>query len=205
MSDKIIYALTGLPGVGKSSVAERLANSGKLPIVNMGEEMKKQYQSMPISGHHDDVPQGTWEMAQALRDKFGPEGPAVASVSRVGAALVEHDRVVVDGIRSIDEVWLFSDMFIDADVHLIKVTADYDTRLDRFYDRGDYARYDVMSGSTQRVLAEKDMNDRTEREAEEGLRNAIEEAEYEIDNSGSLKDAEEQCLDLLDELDPIHG
>lgn len=198
-----IVAFTGLPGVGKSTVASEFAGFAANPTVNMGEEMKKQYQSLPIGDDRKETPTGTWEMAQALRNEEGPIGPALASVSRIAAGFVEDDIVVVDGVRNVAEVEFFEEVF-GCPVHLISVTADRETRLDRFYDRGEYELKDELANADAgRAIAEYEMDQRTEREKEAGLDDAIAYANYNIDNSGTQKEAGLQCARLRDDLKPL--
>lgn len=196
-----IFAFTGLPGVGKSAVAKDFAGMDNSPVVNMGEEMKSQYESMPFADSRRDVPEGTWEMAQSLRKEHGPTGPALASLSRIAAGFVEHNIVVVDGVRSVSEVELFEEVF-GCPVHLIAVTADEDVRADRFFSRGDY-EYEVVSESAARVMAEEDMKERTQREVSEGLQEAIDYANYHIDNNGSLHESGIQAARLRDDFGPM--
>ena len=200
--DRRIFAFTGLPGVGKSAVAKEFAGFAAYPIVNMGEEMKRQYESLPEGDSRKDTPKGTWEMAQALRDEHGEIGPALASATRIAACFVESNVVVVDGVRSPAEVQFFEEVF-HCPVHLIKVTADEETRLERFYERGDYDEMDDVNEAAAKAIAEYEMNERTEREAEEGLRDAIRYANYEIDNNGTLDDAGLQVARLFDHFDPL--
>lgn len=200
--DYRIFAFTGLPGVGKSAVAKEMADIEGVPIVNMGDEMRAQYKTLPEGDDCAETPDGTWEMAQALRDAHGTIGPAIASLSRIAACFVESNVVIVDGVRNPDTVEYLEEIF-GCPVHLIAVTADDETRLNRFYDRGDYDEKEYLGKTERRVVAECNMEKRTVREAEEGLRDAISYANYHIDNNGSLGDAQVQCARLLDDFDPL--
>lgn len=163
-----IFAFTGLPGSGKSTVAKEFSDFSGMPIVNMGEEMKAQYKALPVGDDRKDTPTGTWEMAQALRREHGPIGPALASVSRIAACFVENDIVVVDGVRNVAETELFEEVF-GCPVHLIAVRADDETRLDRFVERGDFAAEypDLVDEHGERFVAELEMHKRTDREVGE--------------------------------------
>lgn len=196
-----VFALTGKPGCGKSFVARTFRKYYGYPIVEMGGEMKKLYQDYPLADDRkaDELPDSTWDMAQHMRDTHGPAGPAVASTSRLASAFGESDRVVLDGVRNPAEVQYVEDVF-DCCVHLIDVDVDYGTRRERFTERaGAFEEYD--DEYVARAVAERRMNTRTDREVEAGLQDAIDYANYKIDNSGSKKETELQVARLLDDLD----
>lgn len=196
-----LFGFTGRPGVGKSAVAKEFAGFDGFPVVNMGGEMKKQYESMPFGDDRHETPDGTWDMAQALREVHGAEGPAMANLSRVAAGFVEDDVVVVDGVRSPEEMFYFADS-LKVPTHLVAVTADRDTRLERFTERGGYFDTFEDPGVAQAV-AEYEMIKRTEREESAGLAEAMEYANYTITNDGTLADAAQQGARLLEDFDPV--
>lgn len=198
-----VFALTGKPGCGKSFVARTFRKYYGYPIVGMGTEMKKLYQDYPLADDRkvEELPDSTWDMAQHMRETHGPAGPAVASTSRLASAFGENERVVLDGVRNPAEVEYVENVF-DCCVHLVAVHVDYDTRLERFRERSgvddDWDDEDIAI-----AVAERKMNTRTDREKEEGLQDAIDYANYKIDNSGSKKDTELQVARLLDDFDTL--
>jgi dephospho-CoA kinase len=198
-----VFALTGKPGCGKSFVARTFRKYYGYPIVEMGGEMKKLYQDYPLADDRkaDKLPDSTWDMAQHMRDTHGPEGPAVASTSRLAAAFGENNRVVLDGVRNTAEVQYIKELF-DCSIHLIDVSVDYNTRRERFIERSD-ALDEYDDKYVARAVAERKMNTRTDREIAEGLQDAIDYANYKIDNSGSKKETELQVARLLDDFDRL--
>lgn len=198
-----VFALTGKPGCGKSFVATVFGHDYGYPVVEMGTEMKKLYTEYPLADDlkEGELPDSTWDMAQHMRDTFGPAGPAAASTSKLAAAFGENDRVVLDGVRNVAEVEYVEDLF-DCCVHLIAVDVDYDTRLERFYNRTDLDEaWDDEDVAI--AVAERKMNTRTQREVDEGLQEVIDYANYKIDNSGSKRETELQVDRLLDDFDTL--
>lgn len=198
-----VFALTGKPGCGKSFVARNLRNDYGYPIVEMGAEMKKLYQDYPLANDQqaDDLPDSTWDMAQHMRDTHGPAGAAIASTSRLASAFGESDRIVLDGVRNPAEVDYIEDVF-DCCVHLIAVEVDYDTRLQRFRERtGLDEEYDDEDIAI--AISERKMNTRTARESAEGLQDAIDYANYKINNGGSKQETVLQVDRLLDDFDTL--
>lgn len=193
-----VFAVTGKPGCGKSYVARSFRKMWGYPVVGMGTEMKKLYQDYPMGDdRRGDLPDSTWDMAEHMRETHGPAGPAVACTSRLAAAFGENERVVLDGVRNKAEVKYVSELF-DCRTHLIHVDVDYDTRLERFRDRGDFDdEYDDEDIAA--AVAERRMNTRTQREIEAGLQEAIDYANYKVDNSGTKKETELQVCRILDD------
>lgn len=180
-----IIAFTGYPGVGKSYIAKKFAEQGDIPIVNMGDEMKHHYTTMPDGDHNAAYPDNTWGMAQSLRAEFGPSGAAYASISRIAAAFLEHNTVVVDGVRSPEEIKLFKAAF-EVPITAIAIIADQETRLERFTERsGYYEVYEEMDDGKKvaEAIAEYEMLSRTDREIEAGLKDAVEDADHMFANN----------------------
>lgn len=191
MSQKKIYAFTGLPASGKGFVSDKFARIDGLPIVSMGDVMSAQKDEMPTCYvGQPRAPEGTWDYAQKLREVHGPAGPAVAATSAVGQALVESHSVVVEGIRSPAEREFFESLF-GVPVHLIAVLADDETRLERFYEREEYE---------DRAVAEYELEERTQRECEVGLDDAIYEAVFKVHNGAEKTegDISSACARILD-------
>jgi len=198
-----LFALTGKPGCGKSFVARTFRKYYGYPIVEMGTEMKKLYQDYPMADDRkeDALPDSTWDMAEHMRNVHGPAGPAKASSSRLAAAFGEDDWVILDGVRNVAEVEHIADVFNCA-THTIAVHVDYSTRLERFRERSDVdEEYD--DSAIAAAVAERRMNTRTRREVEAGLQDAIDYANYKIDNSGSKRDTELQVARLLDDFETL--
>jgi dephospho-CoA kinase len=183
-----IIGLTGKPGCGKSYVASKFLDMG-VPVVEYGEVIRNQYKQQNVS------PKSTWEMAQALRERYGNAGPAFAVSGDVATSLINNDVVVLDGVRNTDELVFLSDMF-QCNTRLVHVSCEYETRIQRFLERGEYYKtYDDEDIAI--AMAEWNMKERTEREEEVGLDESIKDAELEIYNEVDC--VTEQVSEILDE------
>jgi len=101
----------------------------------------------------------------------------------------ENNAVVVDGIRGIAEVKKFKEEF-ESGFYLLSVEAPEETRYERIKER---KRKDDIAGLE--TFRKKD-----ERELEWGLGEAMEVADYRIENEGSLKELKEETSETFREI-----
>ena len=125
-------------------------------------------------------------VARDLRAENGPAAVAEASLPHIEAALEDDDAVLVDGIRSDDEVDAFEERFGEAFV-LVSIEAPFEVRQRRLGDRG----RDEVDGDAERLAA------RDERERGFGLGDAMERADVTIDNTDSLDAYRERVREVL--------
>jgi dephospho-CoA kinase len=160
-----VIGTVGMPGSGKGEVAA-VAEAADIPVVTMGDVIRAACRDRGLdpADHHGAV-------AQALRDEGGPAAIAEASLPRVEEALEEAETVVVDGLRSPDEVARFRDRFGD-EFSVLAVEASFDTRADRLAERG----RDATDADRERL------REREKRELGWGMGEVIEAADRRIEN-----------------------
>ncbi len=123
----MIIAITGMPGAGKSTVAEALGGVG-LRRIAMGDMIREETsrRGLPL----DDKNMGT--VMQEMRGKYGAGAVAelclVSIKSNAGEA-----AVVIDGIRSVAEVEIFRKA---GEVKLLAVLASPKRRFEFLTSRG---------------------------------------------------------------------
>lgn len=154
-----------MPGSGKHEVADVAEEEG-VPVVTMGDVVRAECRERGLdpTDHHGQV-------AQSLRDENGPTAIAEASLPYVEEALEESDTVLVDGLRSPDEVDLFREEFDEA-FSVLAVEASFDTRADRLAERGRDASDEDRA----------ELREREERELGWGTGEVIEDADRTIKN-----------------------
>src|SRR6056297_2461320 len=159
-----ILGTVGLPGSGKGEFAD-IAREADIPVVTMGDVIRAACRDRGLdpADHHGSV-------AQALRDENGPAAIAEASLPHVEEALAESETVVVDGLRSPDEVARFRERFGD-DFSILAVEASFETRADRLAERG----RDATDADRERL------RDREARELGWGMGEVIEAADRRIE------------------------
>lgn len=132
------------------------------------------------------TPENLGRLATGIRDEGGDDAVAKLCVKKIDK--MPDDAVLVDGIRSIREVEVFSKEFETA---LVAVISPQKTR---------YARLTARRRSDD----PKDMatfKARDDRELSFSLGHAIALADYTVLNEGSLEDLENEFERLLDHLD----
>ena len=175
-----VIGTVGLAGSGKgefATVAEELG----VPAVTMGDVIRQACRDRGLdpAEHHGAV-------AQALREENGPTAIAEASLPHIEATLEDADTVLVDGIRSDDEVDVFEERFGD-EFTLVSVEAPFEARRGRLNERG---RDNVGEGGESLV-------ERDERELGFGLGDAMERADRTVHNTGTLGEFRGQVREVL--------
>lgn len=154
MEDKVIIAVAGLPGAGKSVVA-RAAKHLKIPVYRMGDVIRREAETSGLSLTDESL----GEIALSLRKKFGED---IVARKIAGKITRDPNRVVlVDGVRSMSEVDFLRKRFNN--VIILSVHASPKTRYERLRRRG---RQDDPKSWEE--FAERD-----ERELRLGLGNVI--------------------------------
>ena len=173
-----VIGTVGLPGSGKGEFAS-VADDLGIPVVTMGDVIRAECRRRGLdpADHHGRV-------ARALREEHGPLAVAERSIPMVREALEDADTVLVDGLRSADELERFRAAFGDA-FTLVAVEAPFEARAERIDARG----RDNSAAETLR--------DRDERELGFGMGEAMDRADVVIENNGSLAQFHDQVYEIL--------
>lgn len=183
-----IIGFVGMPGSGKS-VASDVAREIGLEVVVMGDVIREEAARFGLPPTDENL----GDVGNMLRAHEGPQ--AVAKRTLELARRSGKDLVVVDGLRSKDEVEFFREN--SDDFSLVEVCASADARLSRIVNRArsDDATFEeeTMKGS-KTVLSCGDRLQKTsealaKRECRErgwGMCEAFNEANMRIDNNGDI-------------------
>jgi len=121
-----IMIITGMPGAGKSEVAQAFCDTG-IPIIVMGDVVREEARKRGLDAN----PENTRKIMLELREKNGLGAIAKHCIDRLRS--LESDVVVIEGCRSIAEVDVFSD-FAD-EVTIICVHSSPKVRYTRLRNR----------------------------------------------------------------------
>ena len=164
---KFILCLTGMPGSGKTTVAQEIVKMG-FHYISLGDVVREQTR---LRGYAiNDTNCGS--VMIALRKEFGPQ--AIAELS-LKAFLKDRKLVVIDGIRSNYEVDVYKSV---GKARLLAIHASPQRRFELLGSRG---RNDAPSSR-----ADFDLRDK--RELDIGVGNAIALADEVISNNSSIQD-----------------
>lgn len=172
MSKKIIVCLTGMPGAGKSTIADGLKIRG-FDVVVMGDAVREEAKRRNLEPTRSNL----GSIMLELRQKNGPS--AIAEL--VGSKILQSNSkvVLVDGIRSNDEIKSLSKLGV---LKVLAVHASIDTRFEFLQTR---KRPD--DPQTRDHFAERDT-----REMSVGISDSIALSDYALSNVGLSK---EQLID----------
>lgn len=163
MDVKLIVCLTGMPGAGKTTIAEGLKPKG-FDKITMGDAVRAEATRRKIE------PTGAnlGKLMLELREKNGPG--AVAELIRDGIQSSKSDVVLVDGVRSLAEVNVLKKI---GTVKVLAIHASGDTRYKFLTERG---RSDAPSDR-------EDFTKRDSREIGVGMSESIALADETISNN----------------------
>ena len=98
MSENRIIVLSGPPGSGKASVGHILAQRG-WKLLSLGDVVRSEVASSNL----EPTPSNIGFVAQDMRDEYGPAIVMERLLLDIEDAL-EHNHVVIDGLRQIEEL-----------------------------------------------------------------------------------------------------
>lgn len=177
---KLLVATTGMPGAGKQTLQDiiRLETNAEVIVMRHVVEKEMRDKNIPVDNYH------LREFATALRKEFGPAVVAERCIPLLNVC--STDIVLVDGIRSYDEVTLFKKTYASGFV-LVAVHSSPKTRFARLTARG--LEWDMKT--------EEEFIYRDEKELSWGLGNAIARADCVIINEGTKEEFEAKCKDFV--------
>jgi len=177
-----ILGTVGLPGSGKGELAAVARKEG-IPVVTMGDVIRQACRDRGL-----DPAENHGSVAKALREANGPAAIAEASLPHINALLDddETETVVVDGLRSMAEVDVFTDAFGES-FSIVSVEAPFDLRAERLGERS----RDSSDNDLEKLRS------RDERELGFGMGEVLAAADYQIDNTGTLESFRTQARTVL--------
>lgn len=177
-TEKLVVGLAGMPGAGKSLVVETAMEMGYAVVV-MGDVIREETRRRGLKLS----PENVGNVMLELRRVEGGSVVARRCIPRIEQT--GNARVLVDGVRSLDEVEEFKKHFLK--FKLVAVHASPETRFGRLHRR---RRSDDPSG--WEVFRERDM-----RELSVGLGGAVAMAEYMIVNENGREAAKSRVRQVL--------
>jgi predicted RNA binding protein with dsRBD fold (UPF0201 family)/dephospho-CoA kinase len=155
-----------MAGCGKTVAADTARELG-LPVVNMGDVVRRE----AIERNLPSTDESIGRLAGELREEHGASVIAARCIPLIRDTGCE--LVVVDGIRSMDEVDTFRNEFGE-DMLLVRIEAPTELRRQR------------LSSRERADDTELDMDARDARELGWGMGDAMKAADVELDNSGDI-------------------
>ena len=124
MGRRLIIVVAGMPGSGKS-VLSRTARELGLPVYVMGDVIREEAARRGL----EPTPANLNKVARSLREEYGPAVVAERTAQKFREG---EEAVLVDGVRSLDEVKVFQRY---GDVVIVAVHASPRTRFERIRRR----------------------------------------------------------------------
>ena len=124
---KILICVTGMPGAGKSVIAEYISNVLRAPLISMGNAMREEALRR---GKSLDL-KSMMKFALEIRKELGKEAVARLVIKKLSG--IREEIVVIDGVRSLEEIDYFSK---HAKTLIVAVHASPRERFKRLRSRG---------------------------------------------------------------------
>ncbi len=179
MKPKMVVGLAGMPGAGKG-VISRVVNEKGYAIVVMGDVIRAETKLRGL----EPTPENIGKTMLKIREEEGSTVVAKKCIPKIAGA--DTEIVLVDGIRSLDEVQEFKKEF--PKFALIAVHSSPETRFGRLFRR---KRSDDPSGWEEFL-------NRDTRELSVGQGNVIAMADYMIINEGTLEEYKTRISEVLE-------
>ncbi|NJE09459.1 dephospho-CoA kinase [Thermococcus sp. MAR1] len=181
----MIIIVTGMPGSGKSKIVKEFERRG-FPSVSMGDVVREETAKRGLELTKENVA----KVSIRLRQELGQNAVAKLTVEKVKVLLKESPVVVIDGVRSLDEVGTFRSAFPDEEIVIIAVHTPPRLRFERLRARG---RHDDPR-------TWEDFEERDWKELKFGIGNVIAMADYMVVNDCSREEYGERVRELVDRI-----
>jgi len=165
---KLLVCLTGMPGAGKSTIAEGLKSKG-YEIINLGNAVRDEAKKRNL----DPTRENLGKLMLELREENGPG--AIAELVQIKIESSTANVMLIDGIRSNDEIQVLRKF---GTVKLLAIHASTDTRFNFLQKRG-------RSDDPQ---TKEHFEERDNRELGVGISNSIALSDFALSNIGLTKD-----------------
>ena len=185
MAKRRLLLITGMAGSGKTTLANLLRDKG-YSVFTMGDVIRQEVRMRNLSP----TPENLGEMAEDIRRSGGDAAVAKKCVPLIIGE--PNNKVALDGVRSLDEVYAFEEAF---DIYLVAAHASPETRYKRLRNRG---RSD--DPTNRQVFRERD-----HRELGFGMGDAIAMSNYIITNENGVENLERSLDTLLGKLRALDG
>ena len=124
-SSKSVIAVTGLPGAGKA-IASSLAKDRSIPVFSCGDVIREEASDRRLLP----TPENLGRLMLEMRKEYGPDIMAKRLEPKI--KMVQPDLVVVEGLRSLDEVEAFKKVF---NVAILAIHSPPEQRFQRLLKR----------------------------------------------------------------------
>ncbi len=181
----MIIIVTGMPGSGKSKIVHEFERRG-FPSVSMGDIVREETAKRGLELTKENVA----KVSIRLRQELGQNAVAKLTVEKVRELLKGSDVVVIDGVRSLDEVGTFRSAFPEEEIIIIAVHTPPHTRFERLKARG---RHDDPRSW-------EDFEERDWKELRFGIGNVIAMADYMLVNDGTHDEYVKKVRELVDRI-----
>ncbi|WP_297507956.1 dephospho-CoA kinase [Thermococcus sp.] len=179
----MIVIITGMPGSGKSKIVKEFERRG-VPSVSLGDIVREETVKRGLELTKENVA----KVSIRLRQELGQNAVAKLAVVRIRELLEGSNVVVVDGVRSLDEVGTFRSAFPGEEIVIIAVHTPPRQRFERLRKRG---RHD--DPKTWEEFEERDW-----KELKFGIGNVIAMADYMLVNDGSKEEYEKKVRETVE-------
>ena len=179
-----IIAFVGKPLAGKSEAA-KIAKELGYRVVVMGDIVREEVRKRGLKMEDRIV----GRVATELREKEGKDVIAKRCIQKIRDEIQDDSVLVIDGVRSIDEVNRFKSEFGD-DFVLISIESPVEIRFERARRR---KREDDVK-SIEELL------ERDRRELSWGMDEALRNADIKIENTGTLDEFRKKIREMLEDL-----
>ena len=165
---KLIVCLTGMPGAGKSTIADGLKSKG-YEVINMGNAVRNEAKKRNLEPTGPNL----GKLMLDLREKRGPG--AIAELVQPEIENSKSNVIIIDGIRSYPEIEVLKKY---GTVKLLAIHASTDTRFEFLQQRG----------RSDDPKTKENFEERDDRELNVGISNPIALSDDAISNNNLSKE-----------------
>ena len=176
-----VLVLVGLPGAGKTTASSFFCKKS-IPVVKMGQVTHKLLQKRGLSTSE----RNEHDLREYLRNKYGANIYARKVIKKVQKELTKHSVVIVEGVRSKEEIDYFKNNLIDLQIIFIKTAAA--------------TRYQRLLRRKIRPLMRNEIKQRDNYEKKLGLPKLESLAEYKVENETSMTEFYTKLSDILNQI-----